>query len=174
MSNDWCRLESNPTVITEYIQKLGFDTTKFVVQDVFSTEDWAIDMIKMPCLGITLVFPMSDAHDEFIKKELAGIKEKGQTLPESLFYMKQYAMNACGSIAFFHILGNLHSSHSSLIEKDSFLHNFFEESKGRTPQEIGKSFTDNQSIKNTHVQAVKQGDTEVEEDPAEDLHFISF
>jgi ubiquitin carboxyl-terminal hydrolase L3 len=175
MSEDWCRLESNPTVITDYIQKLGFDTTKFSVQDIFSTEDWALDMIKKPCLGITLVFPMSEAHEAFVKQELAEINENPQTLPDSYFYMKQYAMNACGSIALFHVIGNMSTDeYTALIDKASFLDNFFAESKGKTPEEVGKDFTSNEGIKNTHVEAVNDGDTEIEEDPCEDLHFISF
>ena len=38
---NWKPLESNPTVINEYISNLGFDTSGFVFQDIFSVEEWA-------------------------------------------------------------------------------------------------------------------------------------
>jgi hypothetical protein len=45
-NGNWKPLESNPTVINEYITSLGFDATGFVFQDIFSVETWAQDMIQ--------------------------------------------------------------------------------------------------------------------------------
>ena len=64
---NWMALESNPEVINEYIQKLGFDTSEFQFHDLFSCEQWAQDMIKKPCLGLLLVFPITKAQQEHSK-----------------------------------------------------------------------------------------------------------
>ncbi len=37
----WLPIESNPTIINDYIQKLGFDTFYYSFQDLLSIEEWA-------------------------------------------------------------------------------------------------------------------------------------
>jgi len=89
--------------------------------------------------------------------------------------MKQYAMNACGSIALFHIISNLpKDEYDNLVTTDSRLRKFVEANRGKTPKEIGELFNDDSGIKGEHKDAVVEGDTEIEEEPEEDLHFISF
>ena len=101
---DWQRLESNPEVMTKYAAELGFDDSEFTFQDILSTEDWALEMLSPPCLGILLVFPYNDKHASYVKSQQ---NVDSLPLPKDTFFMKQFAKNACGSIAVFHVLGNL-------------------------------------------------------------------
>jgi ubiquitin carboxyl-terminal hydrolase L3 len=48
--------------------------------------------------------------------------------------MKQYAKNACGTIALFHVILNALQSHPNLVEENSYLQKFFEETKDKTPE----------------------------------------
>ena len=56
-NDDWKPLESNPKVLNKYIKKLGFDTSKYHLVDVLSTDDWAADMIPKPCKAVVFLFP---------------------------------------------------------------------------------------------------------------------
>ena len=159
--NEWQPLESNPRVINEYILSLGFDTSLFSFQEVFSVEDWAQAMIAKPVLGLLLAFPCNEAQYKHRKAEHEKIEKEGQTLDENLFYMYQYAGNACGSVGVFHILGNLPEAQRSFIIKDSVLHQFYEEAKGQDWAERGNAFNNNDKIKRSHVHAVHEGETQV-------------
>lgn len=113
--DNWKPLENNPEVINQYIQGLGFNAETFVFQDMFSVEEWAQDMIQKPCLGLMFIFPITEASEKHRADEKADILAKGQTIHDSLFYMHQYAKNACGTVGVFHILGNLPEEHKGLL-----------------------------------------------------------
>jgi ubiquitin carboxyl-terminal hydrolase L3 len=49
---------------------------------------------------------------------------KPEEVPAHLFFMKQYARNACGTIALFHIILNAAQHHPDLIVPGSYLDNF--------------------------------------------------
>lgn len=49
-------LESNPEVINTFIQKMGLKTNEFNFQEMLSIEDWALDMIPQPVLGIVMLY----------------------------------------------------------------------------------------------------------------------
>ena len=51
----------------------------------------------------------------------------------NIFYMKQYAKNACGTIALFHILMNKIYDYQNLIKENTYLTKFREESFGKKP-----------------------------------------
>jgi hypothetical protein len=56
----WLPLESNSTLINDYIQKIGFDTSLYEFVDIFSTEDWALDMTPQPVTAVLLLYPLTD------------------------------------------------------------------------------------------------------------------
>ena len=56
----WFPLESNPSLLNQYISKLGFDTHMHGFTDVFSTEQWALDMVPHPVLAVMVLFPMTE------------------------------------------------------------------------------------------------------------------
>lgn len=54
--------------------------------------------------------------------------------------MKQYAQNACGTIALFHIILNAYKQHPDIIKGDSYLKKFLEGVKNSPPEDKGKEF----------------------------------
>ena len=83
----WFPLESNPALMNDYVDKLGFDVQasghEFV--DVFSTEEWALDMIPQPVAAVLVLYPLTDpqlAHGD-------GDREiQADKVPE-VWFMKQ-------------------------------------------------------------------------------------
>lgn len=86
--------------------------------------------------------------------------------------MKQYAKNACGTIALFHIVMNKMYEYPNLVKENSYLNKFREESLGKTPEEIGEGFKSNKDICKKHRESVKKGQTKVQSKV--DTHFIAF
>lgn len=172
---NWKPLENNPQVINEYISNLGFDTSNFVFQDIFSVEEWAQDMIQKPCLGLMFIFPITEISEKHRAEEKAAIVEHGQKVDDDLFYMHQYARNACGTVGVFHILGNLPEEHRGLLTEGGKLKTFFDECQGKTYEERGNIFKGSKAVQESHAVAVQQGDSkQIEEEDAVDHHFISF
>lgn len=92
----WFPLESNPDLLNSYISNLGFSTKRYSFTDVYSTEDWALDLIPHPVLALIVLFPMTEKV----------VKRRGEMHANSLdcddesnvWYMKQRIRNACGTI----------------------------------------------------------------------------
>lgn len=61
-------------------------------------------MIPKPCLGILLLYEESPAQNTFKEAESANLNP--HEVPGNVFFMKQRAMNACGTIGLFHIILN--------------------------------------------------------------------
>ena len=55
--------------MNDYVKNLGFDTTNFEFHDLFSTEDWAQQMIQQPVLGVIFIFPCTKNHYEHRKQQ---------------------------------------------------------------------------------------------------------
>jgi hypothetical protein len=53
----WLPLESNPDNLNTYISNMGVEQGVFTFQDVLSTDEWAIDMIR----DWILYFPINEA-----------------------------------------------------------------------------------------------------------------
>ena len=85
--------------------------------------------------------------------------------------MKQYAENACGTIAVIHSIMNNIDEIPFLVRPGSFLEKFKEEMNGKSPEEIGKFVLYNKKMQESHTEAVVQGETKIEEQV--NYHFIS-
>lgn len=173
MSN-WQPLESNSELITKYMEQIGMNTTEFEFQDLLSYEQWAQDMIRQPTLGLLFIYEITAAHEDHRKDESEQIEKDGQHLSPNLFYMKQYADNACGTIGVFHILGNLPAQYANLIQGGSLLEKFFAKTKGKSSEEAGNIFQYDEELKEKHVEATKEGTTNVEHHMETANHFIAF
>lgn len=171
MSHNWLPLESNPEVLNDYLKTLSFDVDLYAFTDLFSTEDWAKEMIRTPVLGMLLVFPYNENFKAYREKEKQEIIEKGQHIDPDLFFMKQFAANACGSVGIYHILGNLQGEYAKLIAEDSIVYKFLEEARTKNAEARGESFTNSSDIRNAHVSNVDKGDTPVVEKV--DSHFVA-
>jgi ubiquitin carboxyl-terminal hydrolase L3 len=172
MSN-WQPLESNCEVINKYLSDIGLDISHFVFQDLLSTEEWAQDMILKPVLGLLFIFEITDKQEDFRKKEEEALAMEGQVVVPDLFYMKQFAQNACGTVGVFHILGNLPEAHKHLVKDQSLLANFYAKVHGKSAEEAGKIFENNDELKEKHVTASEAGHTNVNEHQETCNHFIA-
>lgn len=56
----WFPLESNPAVMNAYVSKMGFPTAAYSFCDVLSTEDWALEMVPSPVVGVIMLFPIKE------------------------------------------------------------------------------------------------------------------
>lgn len=173
MSN-WQPLESNSELITNYMQQIGMNTDQFVFQDLLSYEQWAQDMIQQPALGLLFIYEITPIHEAHRQAEAEQIEKDGQVVSPNLFYMKQYAENACGTIGVFHILGNLPPQHAHLVNEGSLLHQFYQKTKGKSPEEAGNIFENDDELKEKHVDATKEGSTNVNEHLDTANHFVAF
>lgn len=159
--SDWLALESNAEAINNYIEKIGFETSLFNFQDLLSVDEWAQEMIQKPVLGLLFVFPGSKAQKEAKEAEKLRIEKEGQTCHKDIYFMKQLAMNACGTVGIYHILGNLENDHKNFIMKNSNLSNFLEATKDMNPQERGEALKNQKELKKAHKEAVSNGTTNV-------------
>jgi ubiquitin carboxyl-terminal hydrolase L3 len=123
----WFPLESNPQLINAYIQKLGFDTSLYEFIDVFSTEDWALDMIPQPIAAVLMLYPLTEAHQETSNTSTKDDTTKEAPPPQdsSVWFIKQRIGNACGTIALLHALFNIPESlRISNFRPNSYLQTF--------------------------------------------------
>ena len=86
--------------------------------------------------------------------------------------MKQYAKNACGTIALFHIIMNKIYDYQNLVKENTYLAKFREETFGKKPEEIGESFKKNKDVCQKHKESVNKGQTQVQSKV--ETHFIAF
>jgi ubiquitin carboxyl-terminal hydrolase L3 len=170
MSVNWLPIESNPDTLNDYLGKLGFDQSQYSFFDLFSTEDWAKEMIPQPVIAMIMLFPYTEKNKEFRAKEEQEVLEKGQVVDSDLFFMKQKAANACGSIALFHILSNLGINQHALAS-DSLVNQFKNANANATPEQRADNFNGDQTILGVHKEVVVQGDSEVCEEV--DSHFTA-
>lgn len=86
--------------------------------------------------------------------------------------MKQYAKNACGTIALFHVVMNAIYDYPDLVRENTYFSKFREDSFGKSPAEIGEMFKSNKDICQKHKESVKKGQTKVTN--KFETHFIAF
>ena len=115
-------LESNPEVINSFIEKMGMKTDEFNFQEMLSIEEWALEMIPQPVLGIMMLYQCTPVQTAFTNQQADTLDPA--TVNKDLFFMKQYAQNACGTIALFHIVLNALKKHPGLVQENSYLIKF--------------------------------------------------
>lgn len=98
----WFPLESNPALLNRYISNLGFSTSSYSFTDVYSTEDWALQMITQPVLALVVLFPMSEKISDCRREIHQMVRPNNSSgLCNSVWYIKQRIRNACGTIGKF-------------------------------------------------------------------------
>ena len=91
----WFPLESNPTLLNRYITNLGFSTARYGFVDVYSADEWALDMIQRPVLALIVLFPM---RSKIMKRMQEMHKSAAADESDGVWYIKQRISNACGTI----------------------------------------------------------------------------
>ena len=88
-SSNWMPLESNPEVINSYIAKMGLNTNNYCFQELLGLEEWALEMIPQPVLGLVFLYQTTAPQTAF--KNTQADQLDPATVPKEIFYMKQYA-----------------------------------------------------------------------------------
>jgi ubiquitin carboxyl-terminal hydrolase L3 len=83
-NSKWFPLESNPQLLNQYIERLGFDTAQYQLIDIFSTEEWALNMIPRPVVAVILLYPLTDVQNEH-----AMMEETSRNVKD-LWFIKQH------------------------------------------------------------------------------------
>lgn len=125
-------MESNPEVINQFVQKLGLKIEQYSFQEMLSTEEWALDMIAQPVLGILFLYEVTPVQTEHANQQEVTLNE--QQVPQDLFFMKQYAQNACGTIGLFHIILNALTKYPDIIQENSYLDKFRAETLNKSSE----------------------------------------
>lgn len=75
---NWLPLESNPEIINDYVEEIGFETSKYLYYDMLGVEDWAQDMIPKPVLAVMFLYPIKEQTEELDEAEKERILKDGQ------------------------------------------------------------------------------------------------
>ena len=169
MTKRWFPLESNPTVMNAYVEKMGLDTSAYSFHDVFSTEDWAIEMVPKPVVAVVMLFPIKEKTEEHRLEEQTRIESSGQVVSPNVYYMKQTVGNACGTVGILHAVGNARSTVS--ITPDSYLDRLYTRTATMSPDEIAADIEADNEIEATHTSAAEEGQSHQEEGEI-NTHFV--
>jgi len=100
----WFPLESNPALINSYIQKLGYSTELYEFVDIFSTEEWALEMIPQPVVAVLMLYPLTENQTQQCADDVVASSD---IMTHKVWFTKQRIGNACGTIGLLHALYNL-------------------------------------------------------------------
>lgn len=164
-------LESNPDVMNKFLVNLGVPDI-WQITDVYGLDEDALAIVPRPLISVILLFPTSSKYEDHCSKENLNIEAKGQKISPSVYYMKQYLHNACGTVALIHSIAN---NLDQIDLKDGCLKEFLESSKHLAPEEKGKFLQTHQGIIDAHAAIACEGQTRPPP-PDEELqhHFIAF
>ena len=176
----WFPLESNPELLNSYISKLGFDSSQFHFVDVFSTEEWALEMVPQPVAAVIMLYPISQPQEAHRSEENTNAIPK-QQVSDKVWYMKQRIGNACGTIGILHALGNLsvttEAGADGLIKKDSWLDRFYSSCpRSLGPTEKASILESDKEIESMHDAATADDANQTgrgELDDAVNTHFVA-
>jgi ubiquitin carboxyl-terminal hydrolase L3 len=170
----WFPLESNPTLMNSYISKLGFSTDEYRFIDVYSTEDWALDMIPQPVVAVLVLYPLTE------KMEAAEPTLLDHTdLPNhDVWFMQQRIGNACGTIGLLHALLNVPEPvRTTSIGANSWLSKFYQDCPNTLdPMKKAERLEGDTVIATLHDQATSSEDNQTSRGATDDeveTHFIA-
>lgn len=171
MPKQWFPLESNPQIMTAYVKNLGVDMSTLGFHDVLSTEDWALEMVPQPVLGVLMLFPIKDDTEQFRLEEKERIEREGQTISPNCYYMKQTVGNACGTVGILHCL--LNCKDQLVLQPNAYIEKFLTATLAMTPDERAEYLNNDDEIEVAHETAASEGQSE-QVNAEVDTHFICF
>lgn len=134
---------------------MGLKIERFAFHELLSTEEWGLEMVPKPVLGILMLYEETPAQRAFKITESSQLK--AADIPENVFFMKQKAMNACGTIGLFHIILNSKEKYPDIVTAGSFLDKFIQNSQGKDAEGRAEVFKNSKEILSEHKQAVSEG-----------------
>ncbi|XP_067626263.1 ubiquitin carboxyl-terminal hydrolase [Eurosta solidaginis] len=167
--NAWLPLESNPDVLTKYINKLGV-SEEWALTDVVGLDPEMLEWIPRPVKAIILLFPISEAYEKHRAEEHAKLSNSLKAVPADLFYMRQFTSNACGTVALIHSVAN----NKSISLSDGILKSFIDSTRDLTPEERGKALHNDTSFTEGHQELAQEGQTAADPQEKVNHHFVAF
>ena len=173
-SKKWFPLESNPSLLNSYIQKLGFDTSLFEFVDVYSTEEWALSMIPQPVVAVIMLYPLTEVQENHRKAQKIDPTNGDHTI----WFIKQRIGNACGTIGLLHSLLNIPESlRVASIAPNSWLSKFYNDCPPHlSPDQKAEQLEVDDIIETLHDSATSDSRNQTARgDPDDDIitHFVA-
>ncbi|CAM9127572.1 unnamed protein product [Ectocarpus sp. 8 AP-2014] len=169
----WFPLESNPDVMNKYIAKMGWPAGAYSFTDVYSTEDWALAMVPQPVLGVVMLFPIKESTEKHREEEAARVRESTESLNPKLYFMKQTVGNACGTVGLLHCALNASISKGITLDKECFLHRFWEKTRQLSPAQIAQALHDEDELEEVHEEAAQEGQSDqIAREEKINTHFV--
>jgi ubiquitin carboxyl-terminal hydrolase L3 len=167
----WFPLESNPQLINNYVSKLGFDTSLYEFVDVFSTDDWALDMVPQPVAAVIMLYPLTEKQESFRDQDNIAADAK-----DDVWFIKQRIGNACGTIGLLHSLLNAPEPLRA-FRPDSWLQKFQQQCHNSMPPiQKAEILESDEKIADHHDEATSSTENQTSRgniDDKVDTHFIA-
>ncbi|KAK5899154.1 hypothetical protein CesoFtcFv8_008661 [Champsocephalus esox] len=162
---EWTPMEINPEMLNKMMSKLGVgENWRFV--DVLGLESEQLSAVPKPCCALMLLFPLTQQHESFRKQQADKVADSSE-----VYFLKQTAVNSCGTIALLHAVANNKSKLT--FESDSALKKFLDETANMSADDRAKHLEKNQVIYEAHNEVAVQGQCRPEADKV-NFHFIAF
>lgn len=168
----WLPLESNPEVMSKFLNSLGMKPT-WQFGDVYGLDPELLNMVPRPVCAVLLLFPITEKYEAFKQEEEDKLKTQKQDISSDVYFIKQTIGNACGTIGIIHAVAN-NLKHLE-FNSDSALKTFIEKTSKMNAEERAAFLEKDESIRVTHESSAQEGQTEAPSaDERVNLHFISF
>ena len=159
--------------MNSYIQKLGYDTSLFEICDVFSTEDWALDMIPQPTAAVLMLYPLTDKQTSSESDDVVDL----EAMQDKVWFVKQRIGNACGTIGLLHALLNAPEA-IRIFSQDSWLESFSQDTPiPLSPEAKAERLEGDSKIAKMHDDATSSESNATNRGNLEDkvlTHFVAF
>mmetsp|Transcript_37201 Transcript_37201/g.76247 ORF Transcript_37201/g.76247 Transcript_37201/m.76247 type:complete len:236 (+) Transcript_37201:3-710(+) len=164
--SQWPALESNPEVLTNFIQAIGAPSTA-AFHDVFGLDEELLGMVPQPVHALVLLYPHS-GHAKAPRSR--DTPSEGEAF---FLWQTERLGNACGSIASIHSVVN--SEVGKDVAPDSALAKFLAKANPLHPEDRGMALDSDDEIRALHSKFSLQGQTDgtIDQDQV-CSHFIAF
>ncbi|XP_023685267.2 ubiquitin carboxyl-terminal hydrolase isozyme L1 [Paramormyrops kingsleyae] len=165
----WKTMEINPEMLNKVFGKLGVGAGWHFV-DVLGLEDDSLSSVPTPACAVMLLFPLTQQHESFRKKQAEDLegKCKGNS---SVYFIKQTIGNSCGTVGLLHAVAN--NKDKMEFAGDSVLKKFLDETADMSAEDRAKQLEANTAIHTTHDEVAAEGQCQPPEDDV-NFHFITF
>ncbi|GIX79166.1 ubiquitin carboxyl-terminal hydrolase isozyme L3 [Caerostris extrusa] len=116
------------------------------ISDIVSLDEELLGLIPTPVYAVLLLFPFSEADNEYCRKQEELAKSSEQKLDPNVYFMKQTIVNGCGVVALIHAIAN--NIEKLGIEPDTVIKKFIEETKALSPEDKSKNLESKSDICN--------------------------
>lgn len=171
---NWLPIESNPDVMNDYAQKLGWPIESYRFHDILALEDWALAMVPQPVLAVMMLFPIKEASEKHKTEEHESIVANGQVVSPSVYFAKQVVANACGTIGLLHACINASGTTGGPVALDPacWLSRFYSRTMSLDSDGRAEQLGEDKELEGAHTEQVAAGQSAVVDDTWN--HFVCF